>query len=286
MAEKSFFQRFVSRFRKNKALMSLLDLSGRNIYNKKWVFIIGCYNSGTTLLEEVLSTHPAMSSLNDEGVVLTDELLRPEDFAWRRMWQACEEEMKIEDNGAAAKANRIKRQWSHFYDLKKPVLLEKSIVNTTHIEFFDRFFKDAYFIHLVRNGYAVAEGIHRKAKVLEGNPEFREGAHYPLEYCARQWTRSLEHVAQTKDNADRFYEITYEDFTDNPDEVLRAITEFIGVEPFSNTFKGNVFNIHNVESSIRNMNEKSLKKLSAEDIAQINRVAHNQLEQYGYLIKA
>ncbi|WP_224999081.1 sulfotransferase [Cesiribacter sp. SM1] len=266
--------------------MSLLNISGRNIHNRKWVFIIGCYNSGTTLLEEVLSTHPAMSSLNDEGVVLTDALLRPEDFNWRRMWQACEEEMKIDENGAAARANRIKRQWSHFYDLKKPVLLEKSIANTTRIEFFNRHFDDVYFIHLVRNGYAVAEGIHRKADIMEGNPQFRAGSQYPLAYCARQWARSIALVKQTKNKANRFHEITYEEFTDNPDEVLRTITDFIGVEPFRDTFKGNVFKIHNVESSIRNMNEKSLEKLSGKDIEEINREAAAYLEEYGYLIKA
>ncbi|AHM58415.1 sulfotransferase family protein [Flammeovirgaceae bacterium 311] len=266
--------------------MSLLDRSGRNIYNKKWVFIIGCYNSGTTLLEQVLSTHPAMSSLNDEGVVLTDELLRPEDFAWRRMWQTCEEEIKIDRSEAAEKAVRIKRHWSHFYNLRKPVLLEKSIANTTRIDFFNRYFEDAHFIHLVRNGYAVAEGIHRKAVVMEGNPSFREGAQYPIEYCARQWARSLELVAQTRENVDRFYEITYERFTENPDEVLREITDFIGVEPFENTFKGNVFKVHNLESSIRNMNEKSLKKLTEPEIALINKEASSYLARYGYLMKA
>ena len=265
--------------------MSLLDLTGRNLYNKKWVFVIGCYNSGTTLLEQVLSTHPAMSTLHDEGVVLTDKLRRPEDFAWRRMWHACEEEMKIDEAEAPKVARRVQRQWSHFYNLKKPVLLEKSIANTTRIEFFSQHFENVYFIHLVRNGYAVAEGIHRKAEIMEGNPSFKPGERYPIDFCAQQWARSLELVEQTKAKAQHFLEITYENFTEKPDEVLRQITDFVGVAPFEGSFKEDVFSVHNVESSIRNMNDRSIKKLSAHDIALVNKVAAPQLKQWGYLIE-
>ncbi|RDV16116.1 sulfotransferase [Pontibacter diazotrophicus] len=286
MADKPLFHRLVGRLRKNKALMSFLDITGSNIQNKKWVFVIGCYNSGTTLLEQVLSTHPAMSSLLDEGVVLTDKLRRPEDFAWRRMWHACEDEMRIKEAEAPEVARRVKRHWSHFYDLNKPVLLEKSIANTTRIEFFNNYFKDVYFVHLVRNGYAVAEGIHRKAAIMEGNPLFGKEDRYPIELCAQQWARSLELVEQTKAKAKNFYEITYEEFTDEPDAVLREITDFIGVDPFRNSFKNEVFSVHNVESSIRNMNKKSLQTLSNDDINLINKAALPYLEQYGYLIKA
>ncbi|MCX2739960.1 sulfotransferase family protein [Pontibacter anaerobius] len=282
MAEKSIKHRLVARYRRNKALSFLLDKTGKKIEGKKWVFIIGCYNSGTTLLEEVLSTHPEMSSLNDEGVMLTDKLTRPEDFFWRRMWSECEQDLQVNDEESAEVA---KRHWSHFYDLSKPVLLEKSIVNTIRIDYLNRYFKEAFFIHLVRNGYAVAEGIYRKATVMEGNHLYAENGKYPLELCAKQWARSLEVVEQTKSKAENFIEVTYEDFTSNPDKVLRDITDFIHVQPFSSTFKDNVFKIHNVESNIKNMNGSSLKKLSAEDVVIINNVAYKYLDKYGYLIK-
>jgi hypothetical protein len=263
--------------------MDVLDLLGRPIYNKKWVFIIGCYNSGTTLLEQVLSMHPATSSLQEEGVVLTDTLLRPEDFQWRRMWQACEEQLKVSEVEAARLARRLQRHWSHFYDLKKPVLLEKSIANTLRMSFFNRHFEEVYFIHLVRNGYAVAEGIHRKAAIMEGNPRYSPQERYPLELCARQWARSLEVVAEEKNRVEHFLELSYEDFTENPDEALRQITSFIGVAPFQNSFQNKMFSVHGVQSSIRNMNGKSLRSLSPADIAEINKAAHPYLQQCGYL---
>src|SRR5688572_13607291 len=95
--KKPFLVRIVTRFRGNPLLSAILNLKGRNLDSKKWVFILGCYNSGTTLLDQILSLHPEISGLKDEGVMLTDCLKRPEDFGWRRMWWKCEDQMAIVD---------------------------------------------------------------------------------------------------------------------------------------------------------------------------------------------
>src|SRR5687768_6680743 len=147
---KTYKQRFFSRFRQNRFLYHLLDLTGNELKEKKWVFILGCYNSGTTLLDEILSQHPQVGGLHDEGVMLTNQLARPEDFGWRRMWCKCEDKMEMPDSEASAKM--IKRHWSHFYNAAEPYLVEKSISNTPRASFFEKYFKPAYFIHIVRNG--------------------------------------------------------------------------------------------------------------------------------------
>ena len=38
---------------------------------KKWLFLVGCYNSGTTLLRDILNEHPEIKGLPLEGVRLT-----------------------------------------------------------------------------------------------------------------------------------------------------------------------------------------------------------------------
>ena len=116
--------------------------------------------------------------------MLTNRLPRPEDFGWKRMWLKCENEMLINEN-ANQTAAVVKRHWSHFYARKKHAFLEKSISNTPRAVFFNEYFKPAYFIHIVRNGYAVAEGIKRKASVMHGNTFFQAGE-YPIELCAAQ----------------------------------------------------------------------------------------------------
>jgi len=51
---------------------------------KSYLFVVGCYNSGTTLLADMLTQHPEISPLPTEGSALTDALPRPEDLVSRR----------------------------------------------------------------------------------------------------------------------------------------------------------------------------------------------------------
>ena len=82
---------------------------GRVLAPDRWVFIIGCYNSGTTLLKDLLAEHPHIGVLAGEGVKFSDALPRPEDFGWQRMWCQCIEQMHL-DPKDAERANRIKCQ--------------------------------------------------------------------------------------------------------------------------------------------------------------------------------
>lgn len=277
--KKTFKHRIVSRYRKNRLLSQILSLTGDPLKNKKWIFIVGCYNSGTTLLDQILASHTQISGLPDEGVIFTNQLHRPEDFGWRRMWFRCQEELNNENPDS----NIIKKHWSHFYDKGKELLLEKSIANTCRIPFILKNFAPVYIIHIVRNGYAVAEGIHRKAFPLENNSFFKKG-HYPIELCIKQWTYSLEEVEKHKGGINNFLEISYEDLCENTEEVLSKVTNFLNIESFSKQILTSSFSVHEKDSKIRNMNERSISRLSKEDLLKINKVAADHLDQHGYRI--
>ena len=186
---KSILHRLASRFRKNDALYKGLEMTGHELKDRNWVFILGCYNSGTTLLNQILAEHPEISGLPDEGVMLTSELYKPEDFGWRRMWSQCYEQLITKQDTSNSTARKIKKHWSHFYE-NRPYLLEKSISNVCRIDFLNTKFRPGYFIHIVRNGYAVSEGIRRKAQIIPGN-KYESLNHYPVEICAKQWVDSL-----------------------------------------------------------------------------------------------
>jgi len=215
--------------------------------------------------------------------MLTDQLVRPEDFGWRRMWSECENEMAESSRNLNKKPDRIKRQWSHFYNLDKDYLLEKSISNMTRLEFFENSFKPAWFIHIVRNGYAVAEGIHRKAEVMKGNPNFDIGK-YPYSVCANQWVRSLEVFEKQKSNLQNVIEINYEDLAENSVETINHILTQMGLEKFSEDYFEKPFSVHEKNSTIKNMNSSSFKRLKKEEIDEINMVAADYLTKYGYQI--
>ena len=278
----SLFYKVTARFRKNPAFSFVLEKTGKELENKKWVIIIGCYNSGTTLLNQILADHPQISGLPDEGVMLTNQLPKPEDFGWRRMWHKCEKEIE-RANPDKRSVGTIKRHWSHFYK-NKEFLVEKSISNTCRIPFFEKNFDPIYFIHIVRNGYAVAEGIRRKAEILPGNP-YEDLRNYPIELCMEQWIRSLEVVESQKGRLKNYIEISYESMTENPAEVIKKITDFLGVKAFRKDYFENSFSIHEKEGQIKNMNVNSFKRLSEEDFIKMNGVAENHLLRYGYEIK-
>jgi hypothetical protein len=276
--KKTFIERLTARFRKNRLYSALLALTGRPLKGN-WIFIVGCYNSGTTLLNELLAGHPDISGVADEGVMLTNKLTRPEDFGWRRMWWKCEENMAVADQEKSASV--IKKHWSHFYKAGTLFYLEKSISNSCRMLFFEKYFNHPRFIHIVRNGYAVAEGIHRKAKVIP-NPELPSVTQYPIEYCIKQWTRSLELVEADSKNVKHFLEIRYEELCMDPSNTVNKIFSFLGLRPIDQDFFKREFAVHHKTSSISNMNRDSIQRLAPGDIRKIEEVAGEVLKRYGY----
>ena len=131
---------------------------------KKYVFILGCYNSGTTLLNHIIGSHPEVSSLPTEGIALTSGLTRPEDFGWPRMWYMCEDKVRFTENSAACDPKLVKRDWNFWFDKNKNIYLEKSIANSAKVKWLEANFDSPYFIWIIRDGYCVSEGIRRRSR--------------------------------------------------------------------------------------------------------------------------
>jgi len=282
MSKKPLKVRIYTRFRNSTILNAFLNLTQKPLKPKKWVFILGCYNSGTTLLAELLSQHPQLSVLPDEGVMLTNQLKRPEDFGWRRMWWKCAEMIKSADLSLGIKsAHVIKRHWAFFMNKNSEIVVEKSIANILRIHFFQRYFADAYFIHIRRNPYAVSEGIQRKAQLM-GEQAGTYGNHYPLELCIQQWIASQTVFENEKDKIKNLYEISYENFTNEPQIFAKEICEFLGIEDFDSTIFSQEMEVHGNSMKIKDQNEKSFKRLGSEDWNLINKNAEKVIKEYGY----
>lgn len=277
----TFKQKLFSRFKNSLLLSGLFSFFGKELQPEKWVFIVGCYNSGTTLLAEIFEKHPQLAVLPDEGVMLTNQLPRPEDFGWRRMWCECEPQMQIDKNKAPKAARIIKKQWSHFVKRNPKIVVEKSIANATRMHFFQEHFPNSYFIYIVRNGYAVAEGIARKAVVMEER-QAELGTHYPIEYPAKQWQRSLEVVDAQKPQIKNFLEINYEDLTADLKGTGLKISTFLGINAFDEALLQGDFEVHGNKMKVSNQNPKSFARLSQEEWNSINTMAEKGLRAYSY----
>ena len=66
--------RLLDRILMKKPAQVLLSNFGHEINPERWIFIIGCYNSGTTILASILNRHPSIGGLRTEGAFLTDSL--------------------------------------------------------------------------------------------------------------------------------------------------------------------------------------------------------------------
>jgi len=262
---------------------ALLAPLGRDLAPQRWIFLVGCYSSGTTLLRAMLARHPEIAALPSEGVKLTDALPTPEQFGWHRLWSQCLEQIRLDPADPADCASRARRHWSLALPAGVSNLLEKSIANTARMPFLQAHFQPAHFICLVRDGYAVAEGIRRKGEPgRHGNPRFADK--YPISLCADQWRVSDEVVEGDRPQLERFLQVRYEDLTARPVEVLGQITEFLGLPPLPAETAGGEWVIHGVRSAVRNMNQQSLDRLTRQDLDEINAVAAPVLTRHGYEI--
>lgn len=263
-------------------MQKLLLPWGQLIEPEKWIFVIGCYSSGTTLLKKIISNHPQIGGLSLEGVSLTDALPRPEEFGWTRLWYKCIDEIRLEPGpGMEKRAARAKKHWSLWFPKDVPNLVEKSVANTARTPFLQEYFPPAYFIYIIRDGYAAAGGIREKADPGRwNNPNYED--EYPIELCAKQWLASDEIVQQDRKNLDRFLQIYYEDLTENTEETVSRITNFLGISDFPRKILQGKWNIHEKHEEINNMNERSFGRLTGEDVEKIRAVAGERLERHGY----
>jgi hypothetical protein len=244
--------------------------------DKTWVFLVGCYNSGTTLLAELLGQHPSISALPTEGHFITDQFVKDYDIGLPRMWVEREDLFYLTEDDQGAAPVRVKKEWGMRLGLGKPVLLEKSPPNTAKTRWLQAHFENAYFIGMVRNGYAVAEGITRKADPRH----LRDG--WPIEMSAYQWKRSNEILQQDSRHLQHFMWVKYEDLAADTVGTLNGIADFLSIPRFKHFESDRSWTIHERDERVRDMNGESIDRLSREQIDRINQVAGDMIESFGY----
>jgi len=248
---------------------------------KKWIFLVGCYNSGTTILREILGAHPAISCLPKEGVRFTSHLPQPEDLGWTRMWFMCQEYMKIPLSHDARIAGEIVKDWAPWWDRKADFFLEKSITNVTRMDWLDRHFSPSIFIGITRNGYCVSEGIRRRAK-----PEKDIAALYPegysIDLAAEQWVLANKLLTENIGKVENFMLVRYEDFIDRPVENLKKIWKAIGVEEIDVAIQNGYLRVGERKFYLIDGNVNSFSRLRDEDKQSIKSIIEKTQTELGY----
>lgn len=242
-----------------------------SINPEKWVFILGCYNSGTTLLHDVLATHPSIGSMPREGQFFTDQLPTGAAAGLPRLWALDIERFHwTESTSPHVDLPKLKRDWAWFYNRPhSPVLLEKTVLNAARSRWLQQVFPNAWFVSIYRDPYAVCSGISRK-----------EG--HDLEQAARQWDESnrilLEDIPYLKNHMS----VTYEELTADPSRVYNAIIDFLGLPKTDTSLHTQEFRVHGWVSRIRNMNAESIQRLTDSDRKLIRGLCSDTMMRLGY----
>lgn len=242
---------------------------------ERWLFVVGCYNSGTELLVRLLGDHPAVAALPEEGQFLTDQFPADYELGLPRMWALREDLFRLTEADQGPDVARLKREWLMRLDRSRSVFLEKSPPNAARTRWLQQHFENAHFIAIVRNGYAVSEGIRRKAEPFH----LKDG--WPLELCARQWERSNEILLEDSAHLRHVLWVRYEDLVRDPAAELERMLGFLDLPaaPFQN---GRAWAVHEKNEPVRDMNEESLRRLTPEELRLVTAEAAPMLSHFGY----
>jgi len=239
-----------------------------------WLFILGCNNSGTTLLNQILESHPIIRSLPKEGQRVSKAIPYPVELGVGRIWTQKLDVFRWTEENDSRTLPRLRYDWAAKFSGKPPgILMEKSPPNIVRSRWLQENFKPNRFLAIVRSPYAVSEGIKR-----------RQG--YSIEMAANHWRKVHEILEEDRPYLDKYLCIRYEDLCEDMENTLQKIETFLELDtPFDRTLLQKEFNTHNLENTpnvVQNFNEKSIKRLTPEEIDLITEVTGEQMSHYHY----
>jgi hypothetical protein len=239
--------------------------------NPAYLFILAPPFTGSTLVTEILLTSSNTSINNPIGNHEGQQLPELKKLLW-------EKESKVKyDPSVAPDWRLIKIVWHRYWDLTRPVLVQKSPPDIARAAQLEKQFSPAYFFCLVRNPYAQCES-HIRRNSFEGNVvEIAEFVAHCL-HLQRQNISTLPKLL--------FF--TYEELTDVPEIIQEKLIAFLPV--LSDISVSQTFQIRHVSrepKKINNRNESQISNLTATQISAINSVFNRHLDlltYFGYSI--
>ena len=200
--------------------------------NYQFVFIGGLHRSGTSLLFQCLREHPLISGFRNTGA-FEDEGQHlqtvyppakayggPGEFGFNPEAHLNEtSNLTTDDN-----RERLFSDWKRHWNLKKPVLLEKSPPNLIQMRFLQALFPDSHFIVLMRHPIATSYATQKWSKTSVAS-------------LIGHWLACYERFEQDRRHIKRLLTLKYENFVAKPQLTLEKIYSFIGVNLHPNQLK-------------------------------------------------
>ena len=196
------------------------------MHDKQFVFIAGLHRSGTSLLFQCLRDHPQISGFEntgvpeDEGQHLQSVYAPAHKFGRPGTFGFNPDAYLTERSPLVTEQNRecLFREWSRWWNLDQPVLLEKSPANLVRSRFLQAMFPDSRFVVITRHPIANAYATQKWSRT-------------PLYSLVRHWLVCHERFEEDRRHLRRAMLLRYEDFVRQPERVLAEVCAFLDLPP-------------------------------------------------------
>jgi Sulfotransferase family len=198
----------------------------------RFVFIGGLHRSGTSLLFRCLRDHPLISGFGDTGAPEEEgqhlqSVYRPATaYGGPGRFGFRPEAHLTEASDLVTTDNRLRlfKEWKTYWDIEKPVLLEKSPSNLIRARFLQELFPNSYFVIVTRHPIAVAYAT-------------QKWSYTSLDELIEHWLVCHEKFRQDQEHLRRLLVLRYEDFVEQPQTALTKIYSFLDLPDHSNAIE-------------------------------------------------
>jgi hypothetical protein len=231
--------------------------------DKPHMFIAGLHKSGTSLLHDILRSHPAISGFSNTGVPEDEgqhlqSVFRPaKAFGGPGRFGFNPESYMDEKHPLATRANadRLRDEWGRHWDRSKDVLLEKSPPNLVRTRFLQSLFPASSFVVVLRHPIVIALATQKWSRT--SIPDLLEHSLTCFERFFDDWPR-----------LNRVFVLRYEDLVQDPRGQIESLVGWAGLE------------MHEFNIAVRNDNEKYLSIWSAQRNAIASSITTFEMAQY------
>lgn len=258
-------------------LVKILPLSLYRL--NKPVFVIGCSRSGTTAFIEHYQHHKDLCNWSEASQIVETDLYNPSIDHLKTS-----EDLLFRDHA------RIKFLFGIRTVLTgKKRFINKLPENSLRIDYIQKIFPDAKFIHIIREGHATVESNFSRSNIdlfrtycpfgyFPKPPDWRSYLKLPkIEQYSRQWVDVITYIqnkAKTL-NTENYLEIKYEEFCKDPHTVFKEIDNFCEISPDRRL-------LNKLPETLPNFNFKWKKNLTEDEIMKLESIINDLNHRLGY----
>ena len=243
---------------------------------KKFIFLAGHHRSGTSLLHEILRTHPEVTGLTktgkpeDEGQHVQSVYRPAIAFGGPGKYIFNPRSIMKEDHelATAENAEKVFSEWKPFLDESKEYVIEKSPPNLVRSRFLQKLFPESKFVVILRHPLAIAYATKKWSKTS-------------IESLLDHTLKGYEIFEEDRTLLKASHVLRYEEFVEHSDEKLKEVCEFLGLSSITSQQEVR----SDVNEKYFKMWEDAVSEKTDDEFFQISDELEARMNRFGYSIR-